>query len=118
MSDPDRPRFYTDENMQTAVVNALRQRGVDVLRCQDAGMRTADDIDHLTLATGQQRILVTRDDDFLKMHATWMAEDKSHTGIVYIQRKNWNNIGLIVDDLLLIHGALLPGEATNFVWHI
>ena len=81
-------------------------------------MSAADDVDHLALATEQERILVTRDDDFLKLHAAWMKEDKLHAGIIYVQRKNWDNIGLIVGDLLLLHEALKPGESLNMVWYI
>ena len=118
MSDPERPRFYTDEHIQIAIVKALRRRGIDVLRCQEAGLRTAADVDHLTLATEQRRMLITRDEDFLRMHAELMSEGKSHAGIIYIQRQNWDNVELIVDNLLLIHEALLPGEESNFVWYI
>ena len=81
-------------------------------------MLSAKDVDHLSLATEQNRILVTRDDDFLKLHAAGMKENKSHSGIVYIQRKHWDNIGLIVGDLLLLHEALKPGESLNMVWYI
>ena len=120
MSDTEaqRPRFYTDEHIPSAVARELQRRDVDVLRCQDAGMVAAEDVDHLSLTTEQDRILVTRDDDFLKLHAAWMKEDKSHAGIVYVQRKNWDNIGLIVGDLLLLREALRPGESANMVWYI
>lgn len=47
-----------------------------------------------------------------------MKEEKVHAGIVYIQPDNWEDIGLIVGDLLLLYEALWPGESTNLVWHI
>jgi hypothetical protein len=43
-------KFYTDEHVARAVVNGLRQRGVDVLTVVEAGMRTASDEEHLKKA--------------------------------------------------------------------
>jgi uncharacterized protein with PIN domain len=111
-------KFYTDEHIQKAVAEQLRAREVDVLRCQEAGTRTADDQTHLELAVEQGRVLVTRDDDFLRLHAEWMKTDRIHTGIVFVTPRRWNDIGAIIDDLLLIHRALEPEEMYNQVWFI
>jgi len=57
-------KFYTDENVPTAVVKGLQRRGVDVLSTQEAGMLGAPDEEHLALATSQGRVIFTQDDDF------------------------------------------------------
>jgi hypothetical protein len=40
-------KFYLDEHVPRAVARALRQRGVDVIRAQEAGMLGATDEEHL-----------------------------------------------------------------------
>ena len=51
-------RFYFDEDtMDADLVHALRIRGVDVTTALEQGMVRRDDIDHLELATTQQRVL-------------------------------------------------------------
>ena len=57
--------FYTDAHIHYAAVKQLRDKGVDIVRCQDVGMDDASDSEHLTYATDQGRVVVTCDKDFL-----------------------------------------------------
>ncbi len=61
-------KFYTDENVPMAVVAGLRRRGVNVLTTKEAQMLGATDEEHLTLATSDNRVIFTQDDDFLRLH--------------------------------------------------
>jgi hypothetical protein len=114
----ERVRFYTDENIQRSVVRQLRKHGVDVLRCQEAGKRTAGDLTHLELATEAGRVLITRDDDFLRLNKQWLEAGRDHCGIMFVTPGKWEDIGAIVKDAILIHAALKPQEMYNQVWFV
>ena len=103
----ERVEFYLAENVNLAVATGLRRRGIDVLATQEAGMFGASDEDHLALATGQNRILFTQDDDFLRLH----AQGIKHTGIVYVHQRT--SIGHISRALTLIYQVLEPDEMNN-----
>ena len=101
--------YYTDENVSRAVINGLRQRGVDVLSVPEANMMGASDEEHLTFALEQTRTIFTHDDDFLRLAST----GKNHAGIVYSSQQL--PIGDIIRGLMLIHGVLEPVDMQNQV---
>jgi hypothetical protein len=73
-------RFLLDEHIDFAIASALRLRGHDVKTLADVGLLGADDFqDILPLAATEQRILITRDSDFLALHGNGVQ----HAGIVY-----------------------------------
>ena len=53
-------RYYTDENISRAVINGLRQRGVDVLSVPEAGMLGASDEEQLTFALENKRVILPK----------------------------------------------------------
>jgi len=59
-------RYYTDENINPALVKVLTEKGLDVLSCQAAGMLGTTDVAQLLFVTKEKRLIITRDDDFLK----------------------------------------------------
>ena len=91
------PRFYTDEHISKAVVAALRTNGVDVLTVPEARTMGASDEEHLQRATGDGRVLVTQDRDFLRLAAAGMH----HAGIAYVTQNR--TVGELVRGLMLIH---------------
>jgi predicted nuclease of predicted toxin-antitoxin system len=95
-------RFYTDEHVAKAVIQGLRQRGVDVLTAPEAGMLGATDEDHLRRARADGRVVFTQDDDFLRLHAA----GAEHAGIVYTHVEM--PVGEIIRGLMLIHELLDP----------
>ena len=107
MSDPI--KFYMDEHIPRAVSEGLRRRGVDVLTTQDAGMLGAFDRDHLMLAAEQQRVILTRDADFLRMHATGIR----HHGIVFVPAQA--PIGGMIRDPMVLCDVLTPADMVGHV---
>jgi predicted nuclease of predicted toxin-antitoxin system len=61
-----------DEHVPKAITEGLRRRGVDVVTIQDLGLQSADDRHHLARAAQEQRVVVTQDADFLRLHASGM----------------------------------------------
>lgn len=49
--------FYFDENVQTALADALKTRGIDVLTTQQGGNIGVEDIDQLIYAAQKKRTI-------------------------------------------------------------
>ena len=52
-------RGYADAQVVFALVQALRQRGMDIVRVQDRGREQADDVDLLDEALADERVMLT-----------------------------------------------------------
>lgn len=102
-------RFYLDEHIAQSVVAGLERRGVDAITTDEAGIRGASDEEQLAHATQQQRVIVTKDDDFLRLH----AQGVQHNGIVFVPGQA--SIGAIIRGLNLIHLVLNTDEMRNHV---
>ena len=102
-------KFYTDEHVGRAVVRGLRQRGADVLTVPEAGLLGASDEEHLERARAEGRILLTQDDDFLRLHATGIE----HAGIAYAHQGT--SVGEIIRGAMLIQQLL---EAEDMRGHV
>jgi predicted nuclease of predicted toxin-antitoxin system len=72
-------RFHLDEHFARLVAKALRQHGFDVTTPGDVDLLNSDDPGHLEFAASENRVMVTHDDDFLRLH----AEGVEHAGIVF-----------------------------------
>ena len=62
-------RGYADAHVVFALIQALRQRGMDIVRVQDRGHAQADDADLLDEALTDERVMLTNDTDFLVLAA-------------------------------------------------
>jgi predicted nuclease of predicted toxin-antitoxin system len=80
-------RFLIDEHIDHAIAASLRLRGYDVLTLSDAKLLGADDFEEiLPFALSENRVLISRDADFLAMH----ARGDAHAGIVHWHGKKRN----------------------------
>jgi len=61
-------RFYTDANIDKQVAIQLRQRGIEVTRCQDVGMDDVSDNEHLIYASEHNLSIISKDADFRVLH--------------------------------------------------
>jgi hypothetical protein len=53
------PLYFDDDVESRALARGLMERGFDVLRATDAGMRGQPDAEHLAFATSAGRVLYT-----------------------------------------------------------
>ncbi len=104
-------KFYTDSHIAKAIAVQLRNRSVDIVRCQDVGMDDADDIEHLEYAASQGRTVITGDEDFLVLDAQWRRSGKHHAGIIYLPPDRKDAIGTIVAYVVFLHQAIAAGAA-------
>lgn len=109
----DSIRFHLDENVNPVVALALRRFGIDVTTTVEANLRTSSDEEQLAYARQENRVIVTHDDDFLRL-ATATA---NHPGIAYCH-KEARTIGQIIAALRLIYGVLTPEEIQGSVEYL
>ena len=69
-------KIYADENVNGAIVNGLRRRGIEVLSTHEAGNIGITDEDQLEYAVAQQACLFTYDDDLLTIADHWQKIGK------------------------------------------
>jgi predicted nuclease of predicted toxin-antitoxin system len=74
--------WLTDENIHPQVVDALRQRGADVLDVKESGWIGSTDLEILRQALSGNRVVLTHDSDFGKLVVT---TGEPMTGIVYLR---------------------------------
>ena len=73
-------KFLADEHIDVQAVEALKQISIDIVSVHELGMRGQSDEKLLTYATEDKRVIVTRDTDFLRLH----AKGREHVGIIFI----------------------------------
>jgi predicted nuclease of predicted toxin-antitoxin system len=98
-------QFHLDENVDHAIANGLRYRGIDVTTTTDAGLLAASDTEQFAFALGERRVFFTHDPDFLRLHAA----GADHAGIAYC-RRGARTVREVIAGLLLIHDCLTPEQ--------
>lgn len=102
-------RFQLDEHIPRAVAEGLRRRDIDVATISEAKLRGASDEDVLAHSLQEQRVLVTQDKDFLRLHGR-----RRHAGIVY-SSQSARSIGELITGLLFLYDLLSPEEMADEV---
>ncbi len=105
-------KFYTDSHIMTGVAVQARQRGIDIVRCQDVGMANAEDEEHLEYATKEGRTVISADADFSRINAQWQAAGKKHAGIIRLQQERKDNVGIIVEYIVSLNELIEGGAGT------
>lgn len=77
-------RFHLDEHVSPAIADGLRRRGIDVTTTVEVGLVSASDEEQLAYGWDQRRIVVTYDDDFLRLANRRLK----HAGIVHCIQGN------------------------------
>ena len=72
-------KFLADEHIEFSVTAGLRHLGIDIIAVDEA-KRGLGDEDILKFAKADKRVVVTRDSDFLRLHAKGIE----HEGILFI----------------------------------
>jgi len=108
----DRIRFHLDEHVDPAIATALRRAGIDVTTTVEAGLRTKDDEAHVEFGRADARVVVTRDQDFLRLCSSTL----DHSGIVFYTSNQ--SMREIIEGLILIYEVMLPGEMAGRVEYL
>lgn len=108
-----RVSYYLDENVQIAIAEQLRRRGINVVTARDLNLLGDEDINHLARATELGRVLCTHDTDYIRLASTGLQ----HAGIVLGQQDR-HDIGTWVTFLMRIHNQRTPDNMRNVVEYV
>lgn len=77
-------RYFFDEHLDRAIAEQLVARGIDVLTAQGSGRagKKIPDVEQLSFAALQNRVVVTEDRDFVRLASSQLP----HAGIILLQR--------------------------------
>lgn len=106
-------RLYFDENVETAVADQLRRRGIECVTVRDLNLLGDTDENHLLRATAMGYALCTYDMDYLRLH----AEGIPHAGIIYAKEQT-TAIGDWVRGLELICGVYSAEDLHDHVEYL
>ena len=84
--------LYLDEDtIKTALIQALRNADLDVVTVADVRRLGYTDEEQLIWATEQKRVIYSFNiGDFCRLHRDYMAEDKSHSGIILASQQQYS----------------------------
>lgn len=103
--------LYLDENIQLALAEGLRARGVDVLTTQEAGNIGLNDEEQLIFSSKYNRVLISFNKrDFAKIHYKWMKLKKPHAGIILSDQLP---IGIVLRRLMKLYFSLSSTDMRN-----
>jgi predicted nuclease of predicted toxin-antitoxin system len=103
--------FYFDENIQTALADALKTRAIDVLTTHEAGNVGIEDIRQLAYATEKGRTILTYNKrDFALIHYHWMRIGRPHAGVILSDQLS---IGVILRRLMRLYYSVNMEDMKN-----
>lgn len=86
-------KFLADEHIELSIVTGLKLLRIDVTSVNDAGKRGSDDERILSFAKDNNRVIITRDSDFVKLHSRGIE----HAGIIFIPK--FLEIGKVIKEI-------------------
>lgn len=108
----NRIRFHLDEHVDPAVAIALRRAGIDVTTTNEVGLRTKDDATHFNFARDEGRVIVTRDQDFLRI----ISDAADHPGVAFYTASQ--SLKEIIEGLILICEVMTPREMAGQIEYL
>ncbi len=110
-------KLYMDENVPSAITEALKKRGLDVLTVQEDGLTSAPDPVVFNRAIMLDRVVFSEDQDFLIEAKRYQMEGLRFPGVVFA-RQRVVSIGDCVRDLELIMNVASPEDLANSVQYL
>jgi len=112
-------RFIADEDFSRAIVcGVLRARpDIDLVRVQDVGLRTQEDVIVLNWAATEGRVLLTHDTQPMPVHAYERVRNMLPMPGVFVVPQD-EAIGRIIEDLILLAECSREGEWTGQVHYL
>ena len=109
--------LYFDHNVDRAIVEGLRARGVDALTAMEDGMDRRPDELVFQRATDLGRVTVTNDSDFLAIARRWQREGHYFAGLIRAHQDGIS-IGDVIEDIEIIAKVKEPNEMANYIEHV
>ena len=93
-------KAYADEHVMSAIVQALRQRGMDVVTVQQRQGEGTDDAEALVEALRDSRIMLTNDTDFLVLAAQHARRGELFAPVFFWTQQSRRRVGEIVRGII------------------
>jgi hypothetical protein len=108
--------LYLDEDtIKSALVKALQNAELDVITVADADMLGASDKEQLIWSTEHKRVIYSFNiGDFCRLHRDYMAQGKTHAGIILAPQQQYS-IGQQLTGLLKLVAAQSAEEMVNHI---
>jgi predicted nuclease of predicted toxin-antitoxin system len=106
-----------DVHVPVAITEGVRRRKIDVITSQEDGTRQADDETLLQRATVLGRLLLSQDQDLLRIANEWQTSGRPFAGLVFTHQEG-PSIGLCIDDIELIAQCYSVEEVANRVIYL
>jgi len=107
-------KIYCDENIESAIVEGLKRRGIEVISTRDRKDLGKSDEYHLKRASELGAVVLTHDADLLKIAHRWNQEGKEHKGILYAHPLDLS-MGECIRMVELATQVLTEGEMENHI---
>ncbi len=107
-------KIYCDENIESAIVDGLKRRGIEVLSVRDTGNLGKSDEYHLKRASELEAVILTHDVDFLKMAHQLHHGREGHKGILYAHPLDLS-VGECIRRVELVTQVLTEEELENTI---
>lgn len=119
MTNPE-PRLFAvlflDEDVDTDLVAPLRAKGYEAYCVRDLGLLHHSDPEQLAFAAERGWTIVSHNvRDFKYWHSQWMAEGKTHSGIIVSKRME---IGRMLRALLNLLDRISADEIRNHLLYL
>ena len=84
--------LYLDEDTRSfGLYTALQSKGVDVVTVLEAGLMGRSDEEQLDWATAQGRAVCSFNrGDFFRLHTEYLAQGRTHAGIILAQQQQYS----------------------------
>ena len=108
---------FADEHVPFAIVQGLRKRGMDVLTVQDVDAQTEDDDVLLDRALAEERVILTTDQDFLRL-ASQLAQSGETSAPIFFWPQQRRSIGQMVRRIIQAASGSKYDEACSQVFFL
>ena len=100
-------RFLADEDIDAAIVRALRSRepAIDILDVKTTGLRGTTDPELLELAADQGRAVISHDRETMTQHFDGRVQAGDSAPGLFVLSQELSAIGEIIESLLLVWAA-------------
>ena len=105
-------KFLADEHIELSIVTGLKLLGIDAISVNEAGKRESDDEEILSFSNENERVIITRDSDFIKLH----KRGAKHAGNVFIPK--FLALGKIIGEIEKVSMLFEPEHIKNIVIYI
>ena len=109
--------LYLDHNVDVHVMAALSSVAVDVICARDDAQARTGDRDLLKRATEMKRVIVTHDEDFLRIAALWQGAGQPFAGVAYCHQSALTT-GELIEALMLFALGSDQADVENIVTYL